>query len=293
VAAGKLPAALGTQLKSSILRPSSYCGCYGFKPSWGALSMAGVHPYSPSGDHLGTHAGSLEDAWTLARYISEDAGAEPGQIGLAGPATLPEAARPARLLRLYTPGWKDTVDGTRAAFEALLETLRSEGVEVVEPASDPALQAVETDTVGADECIDKVADFEMRWLFRGYLARGADLGDRVAASLERGEAMTRDDYEAALRWKALFREHIAAAAAQIDGFIMPSAGSPAPVGLENFGDPIFGTPATCSGAPSVGLPLLTVDGLPQGVTLMGFHGGDAALMAQARWVVDTVLGANS
>lgn len=290
VAAGMLPAALGTQLKSSILRPSSYCGCFGYKPSWGALSMAGVHPYSPSGDHLGTHAGTLDDAWTLARFISYEAGPEPGQFGLEGPETLPEAVQPRRLLRLYTPGWEHTIAPSKTAFEEVLEVLRHAGVDIVEPTSDAALQAVEDDTFGADECIDKVADFEMRWLFRGYRDRGADLGERVRASLARGDAMTRGDYEGALRWKATFRAHIAAAAAHVDGFVMPSSCGPASVGLDNFGDPVFGTPATCSGAPSVGLPLMTVNGLPQGVTLMGFQGGDAALMAHARWVGATVLG---
>jgi Asp-tRNA(Asn)/Glu-tRNA(Gln) amidotransferase A subunit family amidase len=290
VAAGMLPAALGTQLKSSILRPSSYCGCFGYKPSWGTLSMAGIHPYSPSGDHLGTHAGTLDDAWVLARFISEEAGPEPGRFGLDGPAALPDAARPARLLRLYTPGWGRTVEPTKQAFEAMLDMLRRAGVDVVEPAGDRDLQAIEDDTFGAESCIDAVAGFEMRWLFRGYRDRGADLGDRVRASLARGDGMTRDDYHAALRWKAAFRDRIAAAARRVDGFVMPSACGPAPVGLENFGDPVFGTPATCSGAPSVGLPLLTVDALPQGVTLMGFADGDAKLMAHARWVTETILG---
>jgi Asp-tRNA(Asn)/Glu-tRNA(Gln) amidotransferase A subunit family amidase len=289
VAAGMLPAALGTQLKSSILRPSSYCGTYGYKPSWGALSMAGIHPYSPSGDHLGTHAGSLADAWALARFISEEAGPEPGQTGLEGPEALPEPARPARLLRLYTPGWERSIEPSKAAFETVVAQLGAAGVGIVEPSSDPALQAVEDDTFGADACIDAIADFEVRWLLRGYRDRGADLGDRVRASLARGDAMTRSDYQAALAWKQRFRDHIAAAAGLVDGFIMPSSCGPASVGLENFGDPVFGTPATCSGAPSVGLPVMTVNGLPQGITLMGFRGADAALMAQARWVADAVL----
>ena len=289
VAAGMLPAALGTQLKSSVLRPCSYCGTYGYKPSWGALSMAGIHPYSPSGDHLGTHAGSLADAWVLARFISQYAGPDPGQPGLEGPDELPGPARPARLLRLYTPGWERSIEPSKAAFEAVLAHLRTAGVAIVEPGSDPALQAVEDDTFGAEACIDAIADFEVRWLLRGYRDRGADLGDRVRASLERGDAMTRDDYQAALDWKQRFRDHVAAVAGAVDGFIMPSSCGPASVGLDNFGDPVFGTPATCSGAPSVGLPVMTVNGLPQGITLMGFRGADAALLAQARWVTDVLL----
>ena len=111
----------------------------------------------------------------------------------------------------------------------------------------------------------------------------------MRASLERGDAMTRDDYQAALDWKQRFRDHIAAVAGAVDGFIMPSSCGPASIGLDNFGDPVFGTPATCSGAPSVGLPVMTVNGLPQGITLMGFRGADAALLAQARWVTDVLL----
>lgn len=289
VAAGMVPVALGTQLKSSVLRPSSYCGTYGYKPSWGALSMAGIHPYSPSGDHLGSHAGTLADAWLVARFISEQAGPEPGQSGLDGPETLPAPVQPKRLLRLYTPGWQHTIAPAKTAFEAVLERLRERGVEIVEPSADPALQAIEDDTHGAEQCIDAIADFEARWLLRGYRDRGADLGDRVLGSLQRGDAMTRDDYRKALGWKQGFRDHIAAATGQIDGFIMPSSCGPASVGLENFGDPVFGTPATCSGAPSVGLPLMTVNGLPQGVTLMGLPDADATLMAHAHWINDAIL----
>ena len=148
---------------------------------------------------------------------------------------------------------------------------------------------MEDDTFGAEACIDAIADFEVRWLLRGYRDRGGDLGDRVMASLARGDAMTRADYQAALAWKQRFRDHIAATAGLVDGFIMPSSCGPASIGLENFGDPVFGTPATCSGAPSVGLPVMTVNGLPQGITLMGFRGADVAVMAQARWVADAIL----
>ena len=93
VAAGMLPAALGTQVIGSTLRPASFCGCYGFKPSVGGINRGGSFDgFSQS--CTGTLAASLAEAWTVAREISARAGGDPGYPGLTGPQALPRAKMP-------------------------------------------------------------------------------------------------------------------------------------------------------------------------------------------------------
>ena len=134
VGAGMLPVAIGTQLRSSVMRPASYCGHVGVKPTYGAIRQDAIHPFSPSGEHVGAHAASLADAWAVLRFLSNEAGPVPGSHGITGPETLPPAEQPVRLMRMYTEGWALADAQVQAAFEAGLDRLSNAGVDIVEPA---------------------------------------------------------------------------------------------------------------------------------------------------------------
>src|SRR3954454_20032116 len=96
VACGMVPAALGTQVVGSILRPASFCGCVGFKPSVGGINRGGSYDYF-SQSCTGVLAASLEDAWLVAVNIVARAGGDPGYPGLQGPSAPPRAERPRAL----------------------------------------------------------------------------------------------------------------------------------------------------------------------------------------------------
>src|SRR5919201_403390 len=104
VGAGMVPAALGTQVVGSILRPSSFCGCVGYKPSVGALNRGGSYDYL-SQSCQGPLAATLADACAVARAIAERVGGDPGHVGLSGEVSFARGARPARLAVLETGGW--------------------------------------------------------------------------------------------------------------------------------------------------------------------------------------------
>jgi Asp-tRNA(Asn)/Glu-tRNA(Gln) amidotransferase A subunit family amidase len=93
VGCGMVPAALGTQVVGSILRPASFCGCVGFKPSVGGINRGGSYDYF-SQSCTGVLAASLEDAWLVAINISPRAGGDPGYPGLQGPSEPPPSQRP-------------------------------------------------------------------------------------------------------------------------------------------------------------------------------------------------------
>ena len=99
-----LPVALGTQTQGSTLRPASYCGAVGFKPTLGALHTGGVHPLSTTFDHLGVIGATLDDTWRVASQISLRMGS-PGYGLLNGASELlPAPAKSKKLIRLYTYG---------------------------------------------------------------------------------------------------------------------------------------------------------------------------------------------
>ena len=115
VAVGAVSVGIGTQVFGSILRPSSFCGCFGFKPTVGAINRGGSHDALSQSTH-GPLAASLADAWAVAYEISRRAGGDPGYPGLYGPPACPAPSKPRRLAVLETPGWAAATSGAKPAF---------------------------------------------------------------------------------------------------------------------------------------------------------------------------------
>src|SRR6266481_9985097 len=96
VAVGAISVGLGTQVIGSILRPASFCGCFGFKPTVGAINRGGSYDGLSQSVH-GPIAASLPEAWQVAYEIAQRAGGDPGFPGLYGPATPPAPTQPRKL----------------------------------------------------------------------------------------------------------------------------------------------------------------------------------------------------
>jgi Asp-tRNA(Asn)/Glu-tRNA(Gln) amidotransferase A subunit family amidase len=285
VAAGMTPVALGTQTAGSIVRPAAYCGVYGFKPSHAALNMGGIHPLSNSHDTLGTIAGSLADAWLVARHIASVVGGTPPHPGLEGPADLPTDRAPRRLIRLETDGWKETDTATRAAFEAALGKLAAAGAEILDRRNTPEVARLETMLQGVAEIARVISTFERRWPFLDYAKRHPEklsksATERVDASRRIGAA----EFRRMLEKQEAIRREVAAMASLADGFVSLTASGPAPVGLEHTGSRSFQIFWTLTAAPCFTLPRLAVAGLPVGLQVLGYRDRDADLAGLARWV---------
>jgi Asp-tRNA(Asn)/Glu-tRNA(Gln) amidotransferase A subunit family amidase len=120
---------LGTQVVGSILRPSGFCGAYGFKPSVGEINRGGSLDYL-SQSVTGAIAASLADVWAMARAVADRVGGDPGYPGLTGPLIVPPPRRPTRLALLRTAGWSILAAPARASLEAALDRLRAASVTV-------------------------------------------------------------------------------------------------------------------------------------------------------------------
>jgi Asp-tRNA(Asn)/Glu-tRNA(Gln) amidotransferase A subunit family amidase len=285
VAAGMVPVALGTQAMGSIIRPSSYCGVVGFKPSFGTLNRGGIHGLIPSQAYLGTHAATLGDAWEVAAYMAETAGGDPGYPGLDGTLRLPEPRRPRRLLWLKTAGWQACDEGTRSAFEAQVEAFRRHDIEIIEPERHDDVRRFEEDFADWIDVFMEVVCWEMRWPMAMY-AEGQEhlIGERATRFYKHGLAMTRARYAEALERRQGYRDRYAAFAGLADAVITPSTLGPAPVGLKFTGPPDYNAISSGLEVPAISLPLMTVEGLPVGLQIMGFKDRDADLVAHAAWL---------
>jgi Asp-tRNA(Asn)/Glu-tRNA(Gln) amidotransferase A subunit family amidase len=285
VGACMLPAAMGSQVVGSIIRPAGFCGNIAIKPTFGALNRGGGHS-ALSQSHLGVHAGSLEDAWAVIHAIHQGAGGDPGQPGLFGDQALAPASRPRQLARLATDGWSEVDGQTRAAFEEVIAWLEGQGVAILDAGDHPAIAAFESAIAGSRKLCHDLCEYELRWPLNVYREMGpGKLSDHMRARMERAEDMTADAYRECLARRDVVKARLANLESVVDALVTLSQPGIAPLGLASTGNTVFNAPASVSGGPSITLPLMAVDGMPLGFQLMGFAHGDTRTAGIARWIL--------
>jgi Asp-tRNA(Asn)/Glu-tRNA(Gln) amidotransferase A subunit family amidase len=266
VADGMALLGFGTQTAGSVIRPAAYCGCVGYKPSFGLINRAGVKPLADSLDTIGILARRVEDAAFFAGVLSE----RPALRHLAVSSEAPRCG-------LYrTPMWDRAEPATAAALDTAREALERAGAAVTELAIAP-----EHD--GLVEAHDTIMLFEMvRALAYERIEHSAELSPRLAQMIDRGLAVGAEEYDRALHRAAAARAELEAFFGPCDAVLVPAAPGEAPAGLGNTGDPIFNRMWTLLGVPCVTLPARWAEnGLPTGVQLVGAAGRDATLLGCA------------
>ena len=304
VAAQMVPAAIGTQVGGSIIRPSGYCGNLALKPTQGGVNR-GERQATSMSTH-GVHAGNIEDMWRVAAEIVARIGGDRGCAGLQGPLAAPPAQRPQRLLVLETEGWSRLDEASRITFEQLLEALRGLGIEILRRSDHRLLEALEQSVADATKTASAITAWENQWATRNLVALHPDsVSERAKRALTLADSMTFADYRELL----LRREHAQsthqALAGTADATIALSCPGPAPLWSGDVageplaprptGDAVFNYATSLLFAPCVSMPLLAVDGMPVGVQLIGQQQDDARMAAHARWLMEHVqpLSANS
>ena len=291
VGCGMVSGALGTQVIGSTIRPASFCGCYGFKPSVNALNREGCHDYQ-SQSCTGIIASTLEDTWQVAAEIVARVGGDVGTPGLIGPNTCPAPAKPKRLAFLETVGWSAADASAKALMQDALKVIKAAGVDIATRHDDAKIAAVEPEILDAHPLSNKINSFETRWFLRGARDRdAAKLSKIMQTRLGESETLTLDDYRAALVERSRIRALYAALAASCDGCITLSATGGAPKGLQSTGNSAFAVPSSLLGVPALTLPLFEIDGMPLGLQVLGFFNEDARAFAVSGWLRDQLGGA--
>ena len=270
VADRMVPFALGTQTGGSIIRPASYCGIVGIKPSIDAIDRTGIRHVRPSLDTVGLLASTLDEGLrALAALTGTDADGAP--------------ATPARIGICRTSEWQHARGETRAAIDVAAAAAREHGVDVVNvdlpsPFAD-ALGAFRV-IVTAETSVAMADDYA-----RGRRAMNAWLQDIERAA----RALSTEDHRRALATAAACRDALAPIFDRCDVLVTPATAGEAPARLHGLDDPWFCPLWTMMHGPAVTFPVLEgPHGMPVGVQVVGRPGDDLRVLRLALWLDDAV-----
>lgn len=264
-----VPAAFGTQTGGSILRPASYCGVIGYKPSYGVFNRAGLKLAAESLDTIGLLTRSIDDIELLTAVLL---GQEPG-------APRPLASAPVIGL-CRTPLWDTAQPETAEAVEDAAKRLSSSGAklhEVVLPREFAGLKAAAREAINNYER-SKALAFEWN--------SGQDLiSERLQRCIRQGLDMPYQNYRTAVRLGATCRAALGSVFGGVDVLLAPCVKGEAPVGLAHTGDPDFQAIWTLLHVPTMSLPTHRGrNGLPVGIQIVAPLYQDEQLFACARWI---------
>ncbi len=282
VASYMIPLAIGTQTNGSVIRPASYCGVMGYKPTYGRISRHGVLKQSRHLDQIGVFARTIEDTALIAQQLMafdrQDPDVQPqGRCDLINGLEEGPPVR-SRLAFVKTPAWDQATEITKQAFPDLVEQLGDTVVEIELPdVFDHAVQWHRT-----------IMESDLAKSFETEYTSGKDkLSATLREMIERGQTYLAVDYNKAVEGISILNRELDKILSTYDAIISPATTGEAPIGLGSTGSPIFCTIWTLCGVPAISLPLLKgADSMPMGVQLTASRGDDYRLLRIARWMVN-------
>lgn len=261
VADGQADLALGTQTAGSVIRPASFCGTFGFKPTFGRYPLGGVLETAPSLDTLGLFGRDL------AVITAADA-------VLSGEHAAPAAKASLTVGLCRSPAWDAASPQMQATFHAFAETLRVAGHRLV-PRELPA-------PFGALLAAQILIHRREASMVLGHIRRehAAQVSPAFIAMIDAGAAESEADYQAALALQRQCKALAPEVFAEVDLLLVPGAAGAAPLGHAATGDPVFQRIWTALGAPCFGFPASWQnDGLPLGLQVIGAPGTDRHMLS--------------
>ncbi len=282
VAAFMVPLTIGTQTNGSVIRPASYCGVYGYKPTHGRISRCGVLKQSRILDQIGVFGRTVEDIALIAQQLMVFDNKDPDVKPQAKP-NLMEAVgegpptRP-RLAFVKTPVWDQATEDTQQVFRDLVAYL------------DHTIDEVELPKIFNEAVMwhRTIMESDLAKSFEPEYTAGKDrLSSTLCEMIERGQKYTAVDFNTAVESIARLNSELDQVFSVYDAILTPSTTGEALVGLESTGSPIFCTIWTLCGVPAISLPLLKgKNNMPIGVQLTVSRGDDYRLLKTARWLVN-------
>jgi Asp-tRNA(Asn)/Glu-tRNA(Gln) amidotransferase A subunit family amidase len=286
IAEPMVPLSIGTQTNGSVIRPASYCGVYGFKPSFARISRHGVLEQSRHLDTIGVFARDLSDlaliSDVLMRYDSQDSAMTP----IAPPciSKVMAEALPAnpRFAFIRTPKWDQVEQSSKDGFRELIDAINEQQKDTVYVVNLPA----QLDDIYEHHQNIMEADLA-RSFAKEYDSGKSQLSAVLVEMIERGQKVTTTEYSSSVTKIKQYAEVVAEIFEEYDAILTPSTSGSAPSGLASTGSPIFNTIWTFCGNPAINLPILqSLEGLPVGVQIVGDKDDDARLFRSSRWLLE-------
>jgi Asp-tRNA(Asn)/Glu-tRNA(Gln) amidotransferase A subunit family amidase len=268
-----VPAALGTQTGGSVLRPASFCGIFGYKPTYNTFNKIGVWPAADSIDTIGWLGRSIDDIELLTAVLRMEAPKPPAGLGAAP-----------RIGLCRTEIWDSAQDETKSVVETAAVKLGKAGATVSEIALPQAFAGLHVTARSTINYYERAACMAFAWDHQ----REA-LSPQMRTYIENGLKISRDDYVAGLRRLDECRALLSAVFEQFDVLLTPCVPGEAPKGLAATGDPNMQAIWTALHTPSMTLPTHRgPNNLPVGIQLVAQRYEDDRLLACARWIWDKI-----
>ena len=264
-----VPLAFGTQTGGSIIRPASFCGVYGYKPTYDTFAVTGVKPLAPGLDTVGYFTRNLDDIAWFGAALSDDEPIDIPAWSGAGPQV--------GLTRTYE--WSHAEAATIEAVETAAARLDEAGAKVTEVTLPSAFASL-AEAQQTIMCVEAVQ--ALAWERDNHLDR---LSAPMRDLLERGAGTSAEAYDGAMTLARTCRAGLAEAFAGNDVLLTASAQGEAPIGLESTGDPVFNRNWTLLHVPCVTIPFgRGPNRMPVGVQLVARPGAHQRLLGAAKWI---------
>jgi len=284
VASHMVPLAVGSQTNGSVIRPASYCGVVGYKPTKGLISRHLVLQISRALDQVGVFANSIEDAALISEQLighdkqDPDTSLNPRPKLLAASKEKPPA-EPV-LAHIKLPFMNELEEDVKEGFKEIKDELKGKVDEIELPEG----------FAGIPDWHKIIMESDMARSFsEEYKKSKNKLSDKIIEAIERGMKYTSVEYNNALAKVDVANAYFNQFFHDYDAILTPSACGEAPKGLKSTGNPIFCTIWTYCGMPCISLPLLQgKNGLPVGVQLVSSLFDDERLFRNASWLTSKI-----
>lgn len=286
VAARIFPAAVGSQTAGSVLRPASYNGIVGLKPTLGRISRYGVVPVSWSLDTMGTFTRTVRDAAIMLKAMTGHNSTHYSKSTRpsVNQATATGEVKSAPSIGLVKQFYYETATcSTVNHTECVVRHLAEKGAQVTEvtfPSNFNAILSAHSVLMTSE------AAFIHHKIFK---TRSLDYSPKVRSVIESGLRTLAVDYVQAKRLQRKFQAEVVEAMAGFDVLLCPTVASSAPADLTTTGDPSFQAPWTTAGVPSISIPTgLSENGMPLGIQLVARPFDEIGLLSAASWCEKTL-----
>ena len=280
IAAHMAPLSIGSQTNGSIIRPASYCGVVGYKPSYGLISRNGVLKTSYRLDQIGVFGKTVEDVAVLSKVLIKKDSYDPATVHYSAEDMLEVCMKKPifepKFIFYKTDSWKKIDKKSRESFELFIKTFKK-NIEIF-------------DTPSYFKDISKyhkiIHETDMANNFQKYYEKSKNkLSKEMQSAISRGIKYSAKDYAEAIDFIKRSYESYNEVFEDYHAVLSPSSTGVADKGLKSTGSPEFCTVWSYMGVPTISLPLLQGENnLPLGVQLIGNKYDDLRFLSVARWL---------
>lgn len=279
VAAGMVPLAIGTQTNGSVIRPASYCGVVGYKPTFGSITCEGILKQAPSLDQVGIFSSNVGDAALLAGVLTAGSNTDNNVLGRGEEKEATSCHQETKQISqlkfafIKSHVWKEATDRTQQVYRSFIQRMGDSVAEVDLP---PLCEH-------GVKCHRTIMLYEMALNYERFYEDHYELLSKTLLDmLIEGRKISQEAYLDAKEMALDITDAVDGILGSFDGVLTPATPAEAPTGLESTGSPIFCTIWSLCGVPAISLPVLRgEEQMPLGLQIVAARGMDKRLIESA------------